>query len=84
MPDHIPEFDPFMSEAEDVPMLPPSEIRRRGDRRRAIRRTSLATGSLALAVIAGFSFAQSPLMTMGPQAAEHCPARDSHPFSKPQ
>lgn len=67
MPDHIPEFDPFMSEAEDVPMLPPSEIRRRGDRRRAIRRTSLATGSLALAVIAGFSFAQSPLMTMGPK-----------------
>lgn len=43
-------------------MLPPSEIRRRGNRRRMVRHTSLVAGSLAFVAIAGFAVAQTPLL----------------------
>lgn len=51
-----PHHDPFASfreEAQHVNMIPPSEVRRLGDRRRTIRRTGVAGGvAAALALVA--------------------------------
>lgn len=43
-------------------MLPATEIRRRGDRRRVTRRIVTGTGICALALTAGFGIAASPLL----------------------
>lgn len=61
MPDRIPELDSLASEAKEVTMMPAEEVRRRGNRRRTTRRASIAAGTAALAVVAGFGIWQSPL-----------------------
>lgn len=62
MPDRIPELDRLAARAEEVPMLPPAEVRRRGDRRRTVRRGSVA-GLAVLAVTAlGIGVWLSPLL----------------------
>lgn len=62
MPERIPELDQFLTRAKETPMLPASEVRRRGDRRRRIRHTGITAGALALTLIAGFGIAQTPLL----------------------
>lgn len=62
MPDHIPELDRLAASGKEVPMLPATEIRRRGDRRRVTRRIATGTGICALALTAGFGIVQSPLL----------------------
>lgn len=55
MPEQTPHHDPFQSfqeEANDVPKMPPSEIRRLGNRRRTTRRMGIAGGIAAVAVAA--------------------------------
>lgn len=62
MPDRIPELDQFLTRAKEAPMLPPSEVRRRGSRRRAVRHTGITAGALALTLVAGFGVWQSPIV----------------------
>jgi hypothetical protein len=62
MPDRIPELDQFLTQAKEAPMMPAEEVRRRGDRRRVTRRTGIAAGAMALAMIAGFGVWQSPIV----------------------
>lgn len=62
MPERIPELDDFVNQTAFVRGLPADEIRRRGDRRRAVRRGSVA-GLAVLAVTAlGIGVWASPLM----------------------
>ncbi|NLE97596.1 MAG: hypothetical protein GX596_06370, partial [Propionibacterium sp.] len=61
MPERIPELDRFLTHTEETPMMPASEVRRRGDRRRTVRRSAMGAGALALTVVAGFGLAQTPL-----------------------
>ncbi len=58
MPDRIPELDRLAATAKEVPVLPASEIRRRGNRRRATRRTVGVLGACALLAVGGFGIAQ--------------------------
>lgn len=46
-------WDGLVNEAEDIPMLPPSEIRRLGDRRRTRRHVGVAAGALGISLLAG-------------------------------
>lgn len=62
MPDRIPELDHLAADAKKVDMLPPSEIRRRGNRRRTTRHVSVAAGVMALVLTAGVGVWQSPLL----------------------
>ena len=62
MPERIPQLDQLSARAKEVPMLPPSEIRRLGARRRATRRAVTTVGVAALAVAAGFGLYSSPLL----------------------
>ncbi|MDO5677809.1 MAG: hypothetical protein Q4G35_09935 [Propionibacteriaceae bacterium] len=62
MPERIPELDRLAAEAQEVSMLPPSEIRRRGNRRRATRTVAVTAAITVVALAAGFGIWQSPLM----------------------
>ncbi|WP_203566741.1 hypothetical protein [Aestuariimicrobium ganziense] len=50
-------WDSYTRDAEYVPMLPPSQVRRLGERRRTRRRVGVASGALALALLAGSALA---------------------------
>lgn len=62
MPDPIPGLDRMASEAGEVHMLPPSEIRRLGNRRRRTRNVVGAGLVVALIAVAGFGLTQSGLL----------------------
>jgi len=62
MPDRIPQLDQLSARAKEIPMLPPSEIRRLGNRRRTTRRVATTLGAAAVAVAAGFGVYASPLL----------------------
>lgn len=66
-------------------MLPPSEIRRRGNRRRAGRYLGTAAGVAALAIIAGVAVWQSPLLDdrSGPDWAGPSPSPTASPTATP-
>ena len=75
MPDRIPELDRLAAEAKEIPMLPATEIRRMGDRRRTVRRSGIAAVVVVIATALGFGVWASPLMdgTRGPQWANPTP-----------
>lgn len=62
MPDRIPQLDHLADQAKEVPMLPPSEIRRRGNRRRLIRHTAVGAVIAVFLGAAGFTVWQSSLL----------------------
>lgn len=62
MPERIPELDRLADEAKGAPMLPPSEIRRRGNRRRTTRGVAASAVAGALLLTAGIGLWQSPLL----------------------
>ncbi len=73
MPDPIRPLTDLASEAQEVPMLPPAEIRRRGERRRIVRLVGTAVAVLALiATLVVGALAVAPLLddVRGPQWAD--------------
>ncbi len=62
MPDRIPQLDDLAATAKESPMLSPSEIRRRGDRRRAGRRTVGAVAAALALAVGGVTVWNSPLL----------------------
>lgn len=62
MPERIPGLDQLADEAKEVTMLPASEIRHRGNRRRTTRRVAAGTIVGALLLTAGVGLWQSPLL----------------------
>lgn len=58
MPDRIPELDRLAASAREVPVLPPSEIRRRGTRRRITRRVVGVLGACSLLAVGGYGVMQ--------------------------
>ena len=62
MPERIPELDRLAAGAKETPMLPPTEIRRRGDRRRMIRRSSIAAVAVTAITALGLGVWASPLL----------------------
>lgn len=72
MPDRIPQLDDLASAAKESPMLSPSEIRRRGDRRRTTRQATGAVAAVLALTVGGFAVWNSPLLDdiRGPQWAE--------------
>lgn len=62
MPERIPELDRLAAGAKETPMLPPTEVRRRGDRRRMIRRSSIAAVAVTAITALGVGVWASPLM----------------------
>lgn len=81
MPERIPELDALAAAAKETDMLPPSEIRRRGDRRRRGRYLATGAGAAALAIIAAVAVGQSPLLDdrREPDWATPAPAPTSSP-----
>lgn len=72
MPDPIPHLDELAAEAKEASMLPATEIRRRGDRRRTARRVgaTLAIASIAVGVGVGV-YAVAPQFRDGFQAPQY-------------
>lgn len=65
MPEHIPQLDQLLEVSKGVPMMPASEVRRRGNRRRTIRNSVVAAGSCALVLAVGFGVTQLPWLRSG-------------------
>lgn len=63
MPERIPQLDQMAAQAEGVTMLPATEIRRLGERRRTTRTVAVSTAVLVFALVAGFGIWQSPLLS---------------------
>ncbi len=72
MPDRIPQLDDLASAAKESPMLSPSEIRRRGDRRRTTRQATGAVAAVLALTVGGVAVWNSPLLDSirGPQWAQ--------------
>lgn len=93
MPERIPELDRLAAEAQEVPMLPASEIRRRGNRRRTTRHVAVGGVVAALALTTGFGIWQSPMLenlrgpqwatTAIPETPSPAPSDDGTPVESP-
>ncbi len=88
MPERIHELETLAAAAEEAPMLPANEIRRRGDRRRTTRRAGLSVAAVGVIAALGTGvWAASPVLFEDEQptwADSPTPTPTSDPTTSPQ